>query len=118
MLYDTNNIFARILRGEIPCNKIYEDDFVLSFHDINPQARLHVLIIPKGSYIDFSDFVQNATSQEIDGFFKAVAKIADDLGVTEEGYRILANKGNNGGQEVPHFHVHLFAGEKLGAMLG
>ncbi len=117
MKYDTNNIFAKILKGEIPCNKIYEDDFALAFYDINPQAKIHALIIPKGEYVDFADFSSKAEAQEIQGFYLAVAKVGEILGVSDDGYRILANKGENGGQEVPHFHIHLFAGEKLGRMI-
>ncbi len=115
--YDHNNIFARILRGEIPCRKVYEDAHVLAFHDINPQAPTHVLVIPKGAYVSFDDFSATATAEEIAGFMRAVGQIARDLGVAEPGYRILANTGLNGGQEVPHFHLHLFAGRRLGRMV-
>lgn len=120
--YDSNNIFARILRGEIPCKKVYEDEHVLAFHDINPQAPIHVLVIPKGAYMSFDDFSQMASAEEITAFTRAVGKIARDLGVapTDDGgagYRTLANTGHNGGQEVPHFHVHLFAGRRLGRMI-
>jgi len=115
--YDHNNIFARILRGEIPCRKVYEDAHVLAFHDINPQAPTHVLVIPKGAYLSFDDFSATATAEEIAGFMRAVGQIARDLGVAEPGYRILANTGLNGGQEVPHFHLHLFAGRRLGRMV-
>jgi histidine triad (HIT) family protein len=122
--YDSGNIFARILRGEIPCKKVYEDEHVLAFHDINPQAPVHVLVIPKGAYVSFDDFSQSAGAEEIAGFTRAVGRIARDLGVAPSddgasgGYRILANTGNNGGQEVAHFHVHLFAGRQLGRMIG
>jgi len=122
--YDSGNIFARILRGEIPCKKVYEDQHALAFHDINPQAPVHVLVIPKGPYVSFDDFSQSASAEEIVGFTRAVGRIARDLGVapsddgTIGGYRILANTGNNGGQEVAHFHVHLFAGRPLGRMIG
>ena len=115
--YDHNNIFARILRGEIPCRKVYEDAHVLAFHDINPQAPTHVLVIPKGAYLSFDDFSAKAPAEEIAGFMRAVGQIARDLGVAEPGYRILANTGLNGGQEVPHFHLHLFAGRRLGRMV-
>ena len=115
--YDDTNIFARILRGEIPCKKIYEDDWALAFHDINPQAPTHVLVIPKGKYCSFADFSAAASEAEIAGFMRAVGKIAKDLGHEAAGYRLLANMGADGGQEVPHFHVHLFAGRPLGRML-
>lgn len=119
--YDPNNIFARILRGEIPCKKIYEDTHVLAFHDINPQAPIHVLVIPKGAYVSSDDFSQKASDAEIAAFVRAVGQIGRDLGVAPssggEGYRILANTGTDGGQEVPHFHLHLFAGRKLGRMV-
>lgn len=115
--YDHNNIFARILRGEIPCRKVYEDAHVLAFHDIHPQAPTHVLVIPKGAYVSFDDFSATAPAEEIVAFMRAVGQIARDLGVAEPGYRILANTGLNGGQEVPHFHLHLFAGRRLGRMV-
>lgn len=117
-LYDDQNIFAKILRGEIPCKKVYEDEHVLAFHDIAPKAPVHVLAIPKGRYVDVVDFGANASAIEIQGFFKAVAKIAQDLGLAESGFRSIANTGLNGGQEVPHFHVHLLGGRALGPMLG
>ena len=115
--YDDTNIFARILRGEIPCKKVYEDDHALAFHDINPQAATHVLVIPKGRYISVADFATKATDAEIGGLLRAVAKVATSLGLDDPGYRILANMGEHGGQEVPHFHVHLFGGHVLGPML-
>ena len=120
MIYDNQNIFAKILRGEIPCNKIYEDDFVLSFYDINPQKKIHALVIPKGKYIDLDDFSLNASSEEIVGFLKGINKVAKKLGISingGQGYRALANIGNDGGQEVPHLHFHLFGGEKVGKMV-
>jgi len=120
MSYDDNNIFAKILRGEIPCKKIYEDNFVLSFYDINPQKKIHALIIPKGKYIDLDDFSQNASSEEIVGFLKGINLVAKKLGIsvdTGKGYRALANISEDGGQEVPHFHFHLFGGEKVGKMV-
>ena len=117
MAYDPNNIFAKILRGEIPCKKVYEDEHVLAFHDINPQAPVHVLVIPKGSYVSWDDFSQNAPDREIAAFVRAAGKIARDLGADKTGYRMLANTGVDGGQEVPHFHLHLFAGRRLGRMV-
>ncbi len=115
--YDPQNIFARILRGEIPCRKEYEDEHVLAFHDINPQAPTHVLVIPKGSYVSFADYSTRASAQEIAGFWRAVGHIARTLGVEAAGYRILSNIGADGGQEVPHFHVHIFGGRRLGRMV-
>lgn len=117
MPYDRNNIFARILRGEIPCQKVYEDDHALAFNDIRPQAPVHVLVIPKGEYVSFDDFAANASTREQAGFVAAVGKVARQLGLTENGYRILANHGADAGQEVPHFHVHIFGGRRLGRML-
>ena len=120
MNYDDNNIFAKILRNEIPCNKIYEDEFVLSFHDINPQKKIHVLVIPKGKYIDLDDFTQNASPDEMIGLLKGINIVAKKLKIsvdTGKGYRALANIGENGGQEVPHLHFHLFGGEKIGKMV-
>ena len=120
MSYDDNNIFAKILRGEIPCTKIYEDDLVLSFYDINPQKKIHALVIPKGKYIDLDDFSQNASSEEIVGFLKGINLVAKKLGIsvdTGKGYRALTNISEDGGQEVPHFHFHLFGGEKVGKMV-
>jgi histidine triad (HIT) family protein len=115
--YDDQNIFARILRGEIPCKKVYEDAHAFAFHDIAPQAPIHVLVIPKGPYCSFADFSATAGDAEIAGFFRAVGKIAKDLGLETPGYRLLANMGEHSGQEVPHFHVHLFAGRPLGRMI-
>ena len=115
--YDDTNIFARILRGEIPCKKVYEDEWALAFDDISPQAPTHVLVIPKGKYCSFADFAATASEAEIAGFTRAVGKIAHDLGLEGAGYRLLANMGADSGQEVPHFHVHLFAGRPLGRML-
>lgn len=116
--YDPNNIFARILRGEIPCKKVYEDDHVLAFHDINPQAPLHVLVIPKGAYVSLDDFSARASDAEIAALFRTTGKLARDLGAAEDGYRILANIGRDGHQEVPHLHIHIFAGRDLGRMIG
>jgi len=115
--YDDNNIFAKILRGEIPSSKIYEDDWAYAFPDINPQAALHILVIPKGRYVSWDDFSANASADEIAGFVRAVGQVARDHGLVEPGYRLLANLGAHGGQEVPHLHVHLFGGESLGPMI-
>ena len=119
MSYDKNNIFAKILRGEIPCKKVYENEYVLSFHDINPQKKLHVLVIPKGEYIDLDDFVQKALDREIVEFNKSITHIAKMLKISnqEGGYRVLSHTGKDGGQEVPHFHCHIFGGEKIGKMV-
>ncbi len=120
MSYDNNNIFAKILRGEIPCKKIYEDEFVLSFYDINPQKKVHVLVIPKGKYIDLDDFSQKASSDEMVGLLKGINIVAKKLNIsvdTGKGYRALSNIGGDGGQEVPHLHFHLFGGEKIGKMV-
>ena len=117
MAYDESNIFAKILRGEIPCDKIYEDDFAVAFRDINPQTPTHVLVIPKGAYVSFDDFSRDASAEEIAGLFRAAGKIARDLGAVEAGYRILANNGPDAHQEVPHFHLHIFAGQNLGRMI-
>ncbi len=115
--YDDTNIFARISRKEIPANIIYEDEWALAFHDINPQAPVHVLVIPKGKYCSFADFSASASPEEIAGFIRAVGKIAKDLGLEAPGYRLLSNMGMHSGQEVPHLHVHLFAGRPLGRMI-
>jgi histidine triad (HIT) family protein len=115
--YDEGNIFARILRGEIPAKRIYEDEHALAFHDINPQAPTHVLVIPKGPYVSWDDFSERASEAEIAGFVRAVGRIARDEGLVAAGYRLLANVGAAGGQEVPHLHVHIFGGRGLGPML-
>ena len=115
--YDSQNVFAKILRGEIPCKKVYEDDWALAFHDINPQAPLHVLVIPKGAYVSWDDFSSAAPAEEIAGFIRAVGTVAREAGLVEPGYRLLANIGQDGHQEVPHLHVHIFAGRPLGPML-
>lgn len=115
--YDPDNIFARILRGEIPCTRVYEDEWALAFHDINPQAPTHVLVIPKGAYVSWDDFSATAGAEEIAGFVRAVGTVARQLGLVESGYRLLANAGPDSHQEVPHLHVHIFAGRKLGPML-
>ena len=120
MSYDDSNIFAKILRNEIPCNKIYEDNFVLSFHDINPQKKIHALVIPKGKYVDLDDFSQNASPEEMVGLIKGINIVARKLNIsvdTGKGYRVLANISEDGGQEVPHLHFHLFGGENIGKMV-
>ena len=120
MSYDNNNIFAKILRGEIPCKKIYEDDFVLSFYDINPQKKIHALVVPKGKYIDLDDFSKNASSEEMVGLLKGISIVAKQLGISLDmgkGYRTLSNLSEDGGQEVPHLHFHLFGGENVGKMV-
>jgi histidine triad (HIT) family protein len=117
MAYDRDNIFAKILRGEIPCRKVYEDEHALAFHDINPLAPVHVLVIPKGDYVSMDDFTRAAAPEQIAGFFRAVGKTARTLGLAKSGYRFLANTGADGRQEVPHFHVHIFGGAPLGRML-
>jgi len=117
MAYDPTNIFAKILRGEIPCNKVYEDEFSLAFHDINPQAPVHVLVIPKGDYVSMADFTADAPADLITGFMRAVGKVADALGLAGPGYRTLANAGADAHQEVPHLHIHIFGGRPLGPML-
>ena len=117
MAYDTNNIFAKILRGEIPSKKVYEDEHTLAFHDINPLSPTHILVIPKGPYVSFDDFSEKASDAEITAFIRAIGEVARDAGVASDGYRILANIGKNGHQEVPHLHVHIFGGRQLGRML-
>jgi diadenosine tetraphosphate (Ap4A) HIT family hydrolase len=115
--YDDTNIFARILRGEIPSSRVYEDDWAVAFHDIAPQAPVHVLVIPRGAYVSWDDFSARGTEAEIAGFIRAVGTVARRLGLVDPGYRLLANIGGHGGQEVPHLHVHLFGGAPLGPML-
>lgn len=117
MAYDDDNIFARILRGEIPCQKVHEDDHTLAFFDINPQAPVHILVIPKGRYVSMDDFTAQASPAEIAALFQAVGRIARDQDLVGPGYRILANHGDDGGQEVPHLHIHIFGGRPLGPML-
>jgi histidine triad (HIT) family protein len=119
MNYDKNNIFAKILRGEIPCNKVYENEYVLSFHDINPQKKMHVLVIPKGEYTDLDDFVSKASDKEVIELNKAITHVVKILKISnkEGGYRVLSNIGKHGGQEVPHLHYHIFGGEKIGKMV-
>ena len=115
--YDDQNIFAKILRGEIPCRKVFEDEWALAFDDINPQAPVHVLVIPKGAYVSWDDFGAKASDAEIAGFVRAVGEVARELGLVDTGYRLLANIGMDAHQEVPHLHVHIFAGKPLGPML-
>ena len=115
--YDESNIFARILRGEIPSRRVYEDEYALAFHDISPQAPVHILVIPKGAYVSWDDFSERAPDAEIAGFVRAVGRVARDAGLVAPGYRLLANVGANSGQEVPHLHVHIFGGRGLGPML-
>ncbi len=115
--YDRDNIFARILRREIPCDKVYEDDHALAFKDIAPLAPVHVLVIPKGDYVSWDDFAAKASSEEIAGYVRAIGQVAREHGLVEPGYRLLANVGGHGGQEVPHLHVHLFGGKPLGRMI-
>lgn len=117
MSYDSNNIFARILRGEIPNNTVYEDAHILAFKDIRPQAKVHVLVIPKGAYVSAQDFGEQASVEEIAAFQRAVAKVARDLGVADSGYRVIANTGAHGHQEVPHYHVHILGGQPIGKMV-
>ena len=121
MAYDKNNIFAKILRGEIPCKKIYEDEFVLAFYDANPQKKIHALVIPKGEYVNLDDFSSKASEKEIVGLIKGLGTVAKKLGVSEVakggGYRSLVNVGGDGGQEVPHLHFHILGGEKVGKMV-
>ena len=117
MAYDRNNVFARILRGELPCRKVYEDEHVLAFHDIHPQAPTHIVVICKGEYVSVDDFSETASEAELAAFLRAIARIARQEGVTDSGYRILANHGAAAHQDVPHFHLHLVGGRDLGPML-
>jgi len=117
MAYDRNNVFARILRGEIPCTKVYENEHVLAFHDVSPQSPTHVLVIPKGEYLSLDDFTEKASAEEIAALVRALGHIAREQGVAETGYRILANNGPAAHQEVPHLHIHVFGGRDLGPML-
>ena len=117
MAYDNDNIFAKILRGEIPCDKVFEDEHALAFRDINPQAPLHVLVIPKGAYVNMDDFSAHGSDAEIAGFIRAVGQVALELGIVDAGFRTLANNGPDAHQEVPHLHIHIFAGRDLGRMI-
>ena len=116
MMYDKNNIFAKILRKEISCDKVYEDEVSLFFNDISPQANVHVLGIPKFHCTTFSDFLKNADNENITSFFKSVQLVINNLGIENSGYRLITNSGEYGGQEVPHFHIHILAGEKIGRL--
>jgi diadenosine tetraphosphate (Ap4A) HIT family hydrolase len=115
--YDDSNIFAKILRGELPCKKVYEDEWALAFHDVNPLAPVHILVVPKGPYVSWDDFSKEASSEEITGFVRAVGKVARDQQLVVQGYRLLGNVGKRAGQEVAHLHVHIFGGQPLGPML-
>lgn len=117
MSYDSNNIFARIIRGEIPCNKVYEDDYVLAFNDIHPKTPVHVLVCPKGPYASMTEFSRDASDIEIVALYRAVAKIVTDLKLDQTGYRVISNAGVNGGQEVPHLHLHILGGRAVGPMV-
>ena len=116
-MYDKNNIFAKIIRGDIPCKKVFEDEVTLFFYDIQPVAKIHVLGVPKKPFVDFSDFIKNNDSLIVAGFFKRIEKVVEQLGIKEDGYRLITNSGINGGQEVPHFHVHILGGESLARKL-
>lgn len=116
-VYDVSNIFAKILRGEAPCDKVYEDDLVLAFKDANPVAPTHILVVPKGAYVSYADFSENASDEEVIAFFRTVGKLAKENNLTQPGFRVLANHGANAGQTVPHFHVHLFGGRPLGGLV-
>jgi histidine triad (HIT) family protein len=118
MTYDPDNVFAKILRGELPCKKVYEDEFALAFHDIHPKAPVHVLVVPKGPYVELTDFARDAPVDLVSGFLRAVVLVAEQLGVEQSGYRALFNIGPDSGQEVPHLHVHLLAGRRFGALFG
>lgn len=115
--YDDQNVFAKILRGELPSRKVYEDEWAYAFHDIAPQAPTHILVIPKGRYVSYADFAAKASDAEIVGFVRAVGRVASQEGLEAPGYRLLANMGEQAGQEVPHFHVHIFGGKPLGRMI-
>lgn len=117
MAYDSDNIFAKMLRGDMPVQTLYDDEYALAFRDIAPAAAVHVLVIPKGEFMSFDDFMLNADAAQIGGFFKAVQQVASELGVCESGYRLITNHGRDASQTVPHFHVHLLAGEPLGGLL-
>jgi len=116
LMYNENNIFAKILRKEIPCDKVYEDEFSLFFKDINPQAKIHILGVPKFPCTTFSDFLKNADNNNISSFFKSVQIVINNLNIEKNGYRLITNSGEDGGQEVPHFHIHILAGEKIGRL--
>ncbi|MFM5907634.1 MAG: histidine triad nucleotide-binding protein [Novosphingobium sp.] len=115
--YDSNNVFAKILRGEIPCDKVYEDEWAFAFHDINPQAPVHLLVIPRGAYVSLDDFSEKAPAEEVAGLIRAVGRVARDAGLVDPGYRMLANIGGHGHQEVPHLHVHILGGQQFYGMV-
>lgn len=117
MSYDSNNIFAKILRGEIPCKKVYEDEYALAFNDISAKAPVHILIIPKGPYVSYDDFIASADDTEIVGFQRALGMVISKSGIAASGYRIISNSGSDAHQEVPHFHIHILGGEPLGPLL-
>jgi diadenosine tetraphosphate (Ap4A) HIT family hydrolase len=117
MAYDKNNVFAKILRGELPCKKVHEDQYTFAFHDIHPEAPVHVLVVPKGEYVSLHDFATHATKEQVCGFFDSVTKIAEKLGLKDSGYRIVSNHGPDASQSVPHFHVHILGGRPLGKLL-
>ena len=117
MSYDESNVFSKILRGEIPCDFIYEDEYSVAFNDINPQAKIHILLVPKGKFISMNDFSEKATQDEFTNFFRAIGVVARKFGLEETGYRILANHGPDSHQEVPHFHVHILGGNSLGPLI-
>lgn len=117
MAYDPDNVFARILRGELPCRKVFEDEHVLAFHDIHPQTPVHILVIPKGNYVSLDDFAERASAEEMAALVRALGKIARAQGVAVTGYRVLANHGDHAHQEVPHLHFHIFGGRRLGRMI-
>ena len=116
MSYDSSNIFAKILRGEIPCSKVYEDEKVLAFNDINPKGPIHVLVVPKQSFVSLVDFCEQAPAEDVSSFFRKVTELSHELGLNDQGFRMVANVGPDSGQEVPHFHVHLIGGKRLGPM--
>jgi len=116
-MYDKNNIFAKILRGELSCRKVYEDKFVFSFYDINPKAKIHALVIPRGEYKDLVSFITKASIEEIIGFFNGLNKVIEKLGISDDGFRCIINNGHNGSQEVPHLHFHILGGEKFGRIV-
>lgn len=116
--YDNNNVFAKVLRGELPSKKVYEDEWAFAFHDIAPQAPVHILVIPKRAYVSWDDFSAQASDAEIAGFSRAIGRVAREAGLVEPGYRVLYNVGMHGGQEIPHLHAHIFAGRPLGRMVG
>ena len=115
--YDSDNIFAKIIRGQLPCNKVYEDDLMLAFDDITKAAPVHVLVVPKGEFVNFGDFASNAGEKNVAHFFKKIKEIAEDLGLKESGYRLITNNGSGVSQTVPHFHVHILGGKRLSGLL-